>query len=379
MYRVPLTQKKHIGPRKYSATLEQLYIDELRDIAAALFIGLPGGCTKKKMAAIIADEVLNRPETLVKVAFSYELKAVLDYAEGRITSYETYSSGLGYGLDFFRLFYFVRSGYYAHLLYLHKDVAEKLVPLIPAELERREKNGELMFEKLVLGCSNICGHTKFEFFKEHYLQEFLRRNGIEQLSEEHHKLFTPFISRSFTNTKHKFKGILFSPFMSAYPDRIEYDLCNSIDPPVYDFNTVLGFGEMPYPVINFPGAEGLIEEYKRKFKSEYTVKSKLRNEFLLTQSQNMIDLESLLDLWEYYEDEGYKTEDGFDDEWLTFRNNEPFWSFNGRSRSEIMSKLNELVAEYRRNGTMPKASGFLAKMQAVAKKIIKEEDNLDDL
>lgn len=249
-------------PSYYSVQelLNRKTVVELRHMASLLGIRFKAGVKKGTMLDIIADRMINRPETLIRAAFYYELKAFIDIINGKMTLEYADESELLYELNRFGLIYaldFHRDN--ISTLNFQMDLADILKPLIPAELERRERNGALLFEKLALGCANIYGYTEM-----YYLQDFIpvveertgfRFNDPNTLTDA----IYPVIA-AIDSGNRKEKHILLSPFaknIGFYPD--EEHIRFEIEPKKHHFDTTLDYGEMPYPKFSGKEADKLRE------------------------------------------------------------------------------------------------------------------------
>ncbi len=334
-----LPVKKRLGRVKYKDSLMVLKNFALRDLAASMLISLPSGATKEVMAETIANEVIAHPEILVKAAFHYELKAILDYATGRQTPLELGTSGMADLLDNFKVFYIEGPDIVDAKIYLCKDVADKILPLIPAELERREKNGALLAEKLFLGSANICGSTSLAYFHDHYYAELIRRISIpnkEMTVEDEKDIFHTIFARTFIYTKRKVRGSLLSPLSFIAKHEIEYPVNHDYIPPKPEFDTVLAFGEMPYPQFNFHGAEDL-KEIVFGFECPFlSPEFYLRSVYMAQQCQQGIDA---IEAMAYFGDYAIEHDVEIVDAIMKFQDHQPFWFYNGRSAYQVESEI----------------------------------------
>ena len=180
---VPVEGKKLSGPTQLFTshyadrpdyfTIQELLksktVVELRSIANILGFRFKSGVTKELMLDLIAERMKQRPEMMIKGAFYYELKAFLDIIKGNMSLKYAEESGMLHELNRFGLIYALdyRDGGKS-VLHFQMDIADILEPLIPTELERRERDGSLLFEKLALGCANIYGYTEMYYLQDYF-------------------------------------------------------------------------------------------------------------------------------------------------------------------------------------------------------------------
>lgn len=315
-------------------------VAELREIATLLSFKFKSGVKKDMMIEIIADRMINHPEYLLESAFYYELKAYLDVINGEMTPEYAEASGLLYEFNRFGLLYTLElSSQGTPALFFQMDMADIMKPLIPAELERRERDGSLLFEKLALGCANIYGYTEM-YYLQNYYETVGERAGCKYDENLLTRAFYPILAAMESGQKEK-TGLLVSPFADCvgfFPDDEHIDA--SVIPKEFDFDTILKYGEMPYPA--FPGKEAAtLRNVIRKYaKPGCDADALLRNIWLKHQ-----DIETIAqpNVFEFLNVDKISIVEEVTAAVADFNNTVPFWKFSGHS-SEVMYKRQRFAA-----------------------------------
>ena len=312
--------------------LKRKTVAELRLLASVLGFRFKAGVTKYVMLDLISNQILEHPETLIEVAFYYELKAFLDIIKGDMPLEYAEESGLLYEFNRFGLIYALNySDGRESTLHLQMDIADILEPLITAELERRECDGSLLFEKLALGCANIYGYTEMYYLQE-YFQTVGDRVGRKFDNAMLTEAFYPILAAMGSGKKSD-KGILLSPFSksaSFYPD--ENHVCFEIDPKKFDFDTILEYGEMPYPRFHGKEADALRETVRKYGKTGSNPDEILRKIWLNHQDSESKSPLPDLDFLDIPEMSALQP---CLNSIMEFQNNVPCWKLCGNSSHEI--------------------------------------------
>lgn len=312
--------------------LKNKKVAELRTIARLLGLAFKAGVHKDAMLDIIAQRMLQTPEMLIKSVFYYELKAFLDIINGDMSVEYARESGLLFELNRFGLIYALDhrcNGETA--LHLQMDVADILKPLIPSELARRERDGALLFEKLALGCANIYGYTEM-----YYLQDYFgvvgERMGRTYDNESLTDAFYPILAAMDSVVK-KEKGLFLTPFSSYAnfcPD--EEHIRFELTPKKFDFDTIVKYGEMPYP--QFPDKEtdalrDIIRRYGKEGCNADEIIRKLWLDHQAVRSKSPLPYPDFLDLPDTSALQPCLNV------LMDFQNNVPCWMLGGNSSQEI--------------------------------------------
>jgi|GEM_PF-556587 hypothetical protein len=326
---------EHAGHPDYYTIQELLKrktVAELRSIAMRLAFKFKAGVKKDVMLDVIAERMTQKSELLIKAAFHYELKAFLDIINGDMSVEYAEQSGLLFDLNRFGLIYALDhhdSG--ESTLHLQMDMADILRPLIPAELERRERDGSLLFEKLALGCANIYGYTEMYYLQDYYgiVEERIgRKFDAESLTNA----FYPIIAEMECGSKAE-KHILltpFSKFINFYPD--EDHIRFEIAPKKFDFDTIVRYGEMPYPQFKGKEAAALCEVILKYGKEDCDEEDIMRRLWLNHQDgQSKSPLPNL----DFLEIPDMSALQPCLDAIMDFQNNVPCWKLSGNSSQEV--------------------------------------------
>ena len=327
-------------------------IPQLKEMARILGIKFPGSPRKQPLVNTMAKILTEQPEIVVKSMFYYELKACLDVMEGNMPLEYAEKSGLLFELNRFGFIYAVdiAAENKSNLLF-SKEMAEALRPLIPAELKRRETDGSLIAEELALGCANLYGFTDMSYLMD-YLPQLEKRVGHTLDDEEITKLFYPYLSA--TNDG---KGVNDRPFMSPFSAYNGFNIEEEgsvewgEDAKQFDFDTILGYGKMPYPVIASPATEKLKKVLEKYGKSGTTPEETLRDLWIRKQdeSQNR----SLPNFNDYLAFKNVSDATKYLPAIIDFQNAVPYWRLRGNSSEEIGQRK---MAKMCQSGRMPHIS-----------------------
>lgn len=348
--KVPLSKKKTVSAKgtwvsKGSSpsprhTIQELLKDrtipELRTLSLRLGHKIKAGVKKQIMLDSIASLMTIKPEVFIEHAFYYELKAFLDIINGDMTVEYAEQSGLAFELNRFGLIYILDNKKTdTSTLHLQADVAELLAPLIPAELKRREQDGSLLFEKLALGCANIYGYTEM-FFLQDYFDTVAERVGVRNEYDWLNRALYPILAELATGRKDE-KGILISPFtkFTKYYPSPESPIAD-VPAKRYDFDTILLYGEMPYPQFPFKEADRLREVIGKCCEEGTDPDYVLRTLWL-----NLQDDDNDHPKLEFFDSLDISDEETFATAVMDFVKNAPKWVLNGNSIWEYAKHLKD--------------------------------------
>lgn len=245
--------KHSSSPVYYSIqeVLESFTVVRLRELAAKLGLKIKSGVKKSNMLEWIAGLMLSHPELIVEASFYYELKAYLDIIEGKMSVEHAEESGLLFDLNRFGLIYAVDNRRdNSSSLHLQMDMADLLAPLIRAELERRGGDS-LKLEKLIFGHVNIYGYAEISTIDD-LLEEIEKYIGHQISDEDLMDILFPFVVEYGSGKKEQV--LILSPFakqVGFFPD--EDHIRFEVLPKFFDTDTIMEYGEMPYP--KFTGKE----------------------------------------------------------------------------------------------------------------------------
>lgn len=324
-------------------------IPQLKEMARLLGVKFPGSPKKQPLVNTMAKILTEQPELVVKSMFYYELKACLDAIEGRMTLEYAEKSGLLFELNRFGFLYAVhiKAENRSNLLF-SKEMAEVLLPLIPDELKRRETDGFLIAEKLALGCANLYGFTDMSYLMD-YLPQVEKRVGHALEDVEITQLFYPVLCAT-NNGKGESDRPLMSPF-SAFngfniddEDSVEWEEGAK----QFDFDTILGYGEMPYPVIASTATYKLKKILSKYGKPGTTPEETLRD--LWIQKQDESQNRGLPNFNDYLEFNNVSAATKYFPVIIDFQNAIPYWRLRGNSSEEIGQRE---MAEMCKSGRMP--------------------------
>lgn len=325
-------------------------IPQLKEMARLLGVKFPGAPKKQPLVNTMAKILTGKPELVIKSMFYYELKACLDVIEGNMTLEYAEKSGLLFELNRFGFIYAVdiKAENKSNLLF-SKEMADVLRPLIPDELKRRETDGSLIVEKLALGCANLYGFTDMAYLMD-YLPKLEKRLGHTLEDEEITKLFYPFLCAT-NNGKGDYDRLFMSPFAAYNGFNIEDE--DSVEwreeAKQYDFDTILGYGHMPYPEIASPATGRLKKVLEKYGKPGTTPEETLRD--LWIQKQDESQNRSLPNFNDYLEFKNVSDATKYLPAIIDFQNAIPYWRFRGNSSEEVGQRE---MAKMRRSGQMPR-------------------------
>lgn len=327
-------------------------IPQLKEMARLLGVKFPGSPKKQPLVNTMAKILTKQPELVVKSMFYYELKVCLDAIEGRMTLEYAEKSGLLFELNRFGFLYAVdiKAENKSNLLF-SKEMADVLRPLIPSEMKRRETDGSLIAEKLALGCANLYGFTDMSYIVD-YLPQVEKRIGHTLEDEEITKLFYPFLCA--TNNG---KGIGDRPFMSPFSAYNGFNIEDedSVEwgegAKQFDFDTIQGYGEMPYPVIASPATQKLKKILEQYGKPGTTPDETLRDLWIRKQDESQNS--RLPNFNDYLEFKNVSDATKYLPAIIDFQNAIPYWRLRGNSSEEIGQRE---MAKMRRSRQMPHIS-----------------------
>lgn len=328
-----------------SAVLNGKTVVELRDAFFALGYKVVSGVRKAQIVSELAKTMLEQPELVIKAAFCYELRFWLRVLEGKVTYREAERSGMLFDFNRFGLLYAMKGD--RDRFYFQKDMAERLRPLIPAEIEKREKNASEMVEQVAFGCANIYGFTDIGYILS-YIPLIEERLGRELDDDEVQDVFYP-LARYLKVGVSKTTIPLMSPFAQWVGFDID-DVDFKVDAKVYDLDTLLNMGMMPYPVYPEVCAAPLRNALSRFGKKVGdSDEEKLRNLWLF--KQDLHKTSQIPDMNRYFT---FTSEDDVQigmNALMTFLNGVPFWKLHGNTSEEMGRK--EMAAMAAR-GEMPR-------------------------
>lgn len=312
--------------------LESKTIPELKEMFLILGYTFKSGVKKAEMVEVITTIMLGTPELVVSGMYYYELQACLDVIEGRMTLAYAEQSGLLLELNRFGLIYSLSHGDTGeNTLHFEHEMGEKMLPLIRAELQRREMDGSLLAEKLALGCANIYGFTELYYLNKLF-PELEKRLGRSLDEVEIAKLFGPILYTMCAGFRIKTR-----PFISPFAPYNGFCLdTRHIDPDMegktFDFDTILSYGEMPYPHIPGKAAEQLRKGVKRLLQPGLSVEDVVRSLWLDKQNP---DLSSpIANLGRYLRMNDINDVNRTVSLIVNFANTVPYWKMRGYSSDE---------------------------------------------
>lgn len=325
-------------------------IPELKELGLVMGIAIKGSPKKQYIVEALTNLMLEKPEKVVKSMFFYELKACIDVIEDRMTLDYAEKSGLLFHLNRFGLIYSLeKKSENKCTLHFEEEMAEKLRSLIPAEMERRVKDGSLLAEKLALGCANIYGYTEMYYVSKHF-HELEKRIGHSLEETELTKLFYPVLAEMHTGVKRK-DHPFFSPF-AIYNGFALDDLHieDEVEPKTYDFDTIIGYGEMPYPAIQSRATGKLTKLLAKHGNPEAGTPENIIRQLWIEKQDETLN-RGIPDLNRYFRFSSMDEVQSTLGVLMDFLNSIPYWRLRGNSSEEIgrmeMSKM-------RGRGEMPR-------------------------
>ena len=282
-----------IMPIKYYSvreTLSDFRVPELRYIAANLMMQIPSKLRKAEIIDVIDNCISYDPSIIVKQAFTYELSAFLNIMEGRMDFERADNEGWIDRLNRFGLIYAIdlqrKNELISTSVIFQYDIATKIHGLINDELSRRNNSYEGKIEKLIIGLANLYGAIPLDYV--------LNRIGI-LLGLSCDAFFIP---RTIIPLINKYAGqaYVFSPFI-AIPDRLNYliEIRENLDITEYPIETVLEYGNMPYPTFSSKTAKAFTQVLKQNRNQNVNTDQVLRDIWLNHQT-NTYHTQDLVDL-----------------------------------------------------------------------------------
>lgn len=313
-------------------------IPQLKEMARIMGVRFPGSPRKQQLVDAMEKIMTEEPERVVSSMFYYELKACLDVMEGRMTLEYAERSGLLFELNRFGVIYSVVKEFknITKLLFCN-EMAEVLRPLIPAEMKRREEDGSLIAEKLILGCANLYGFTDILYIMK-YMRELEKYLGRRIDDRELERMLYPFL-----NVVGNGKGDFDNPFMSPFAAYNGFDIRKDDSvvwaekPKQFDFETILGYGEMPYPVISTKANAKLKNVLEKFGKPGTTPEESIRTLWILKQD-GAINGEWLSDINAFVTCQSIEELQKNLPAFVDFLNAVPYWRLRGNSSEEITRK-----------------------------------------
>lgn len=221
---------------------------------------------------------------------------------------------------------------------------------MPAELERREKCGALLAEKVAIGCANLYGYTEMYYVSELF-PDMDKRLGCTLSDDALTDLFYPVLRAVRHGIPGKERPFL-SPFSGFNGFEIDnYHIDMRIEPKKFNFDTIVGYGEMPYPNIKGSAVEKIREAFKKYGKSDDTPEEIIRD--LWIDKQDVTKNLHVPDINRFFQFHDISQIQDCMGAVMDFLNSIPYWKLRGNSSEEIGKK--ELENMHRR-GQNPKIS-----------------------
>lgn len=326
-------------------------IPELKELAFDLGVRFKGSPKKQGIVKTLAKIMIEDPKLVVKTMFYYELKACLDVIKGRMTLDYAEKSGLLFELNRFGLIYSTEQRSTGHCdLRFCKELADEFSKLVPAELESREKSGALLAEKVAIGCANLYGYTDMYYISKLF-SDMDKRLGCTSSNDTLTALFYP-VLRAMRNGIPRRDRPFISPFSVFNGFEIDdYHIDIHIEPKKFDFDTIVGYGEMPYPNIKGSAVEKMREAFKKYGKSDETPEDVIRD--LWIDKQDETKNLHVPDINRFFQFHDISQLQDCMDAIMDFLNSIPYWRLRGNSSEEIGKKELENM---RRRGQKPKIS-----------------------
>ena len=324
-------------------------IPELKEQAFDLGVKFKGSPKKQGIVKTIAKIMLDDPKLIVKNMFYYELKACQDVIDGRMTLDYAEKSGLLFELNRFGLIYSTehKSTGYCDLRFC-KELTDEFTKLVPRELERREKSGALIAEKVAIGCANLYGYTDMYYIGK-LIPEMEKRLGYDLSDDALTDMFYPALTAMRYAIPKKNRPFL-SPFSVFNGFEIDdYHIDKHIEPKIFDFDTIVGFGEMPYPHITGSAVEKMRDAFEKYGKTDKSLEDALRD--LWIDKQDETKKNTVPDITRFFQIHDISQLQYCMGAVVDFLNSIPYWRLRGNSSEEIGKKESENM---RRRGQQPK-------------------------
>ena len=326
-------------------------IPELKELAFDLGVKFKGSPKKQGIVKTIAKIMLDDPKLIVKKMFYYELKACQDVIDGKMTLDYAEKSGLLFELNRFGLIYSTeqKSTGYCDLRFC-KELTDEFKKLVPRELERREKSGALIAEKVAIGCANLYGYTDMYYISKLF-PELDKRLRCDLSDDTLTDLFYPALTAMRYAIPKKNRPFLspFSVFNSFEIDAYHIDI--HIEPKIFDFDTIVGYGEMPYPHITGNAVEKMRDAFEKYGKTDESLEDALRD--LWIDKQDETKNNPVPDINRFFQIHDISQLEYCVGAVVDYLNSIPYWRLRGNSSEEIGKKEFENM---RRSGQQPKIS-----------------------
>lgn len=326
-------------------------VTELKELAFDLGVRFKGSPKKQGIVKTLAKIMLDNPKLIIKSMFYYELKACIDVIEDRMTLDYAEKSGLLFELNRFGLIYSTKQQSTGNCtLRFCKELEKDLSKLMPAELERREKSGAILAEKVAIGCANIYGYTDMYYIYKLF-PELDKRLGCTLNDETLTDLFYPVLCEMRHGIPRRDRPFM-SPFSAFNGFEIDnYHIDIHVEPKKFDFDTIVGYGEMPYPRITGKATDKLLDAFKKFGKSDETPEDVIRDLWIDKQDESKnIHVPTLNRYFQFRDISEINECMGAV---MDFLNTVPYWRLRGNSSEEIGKKEME---DMRRSGQTPRIS-----------------------
>ena len=322
--------RKVISPHPTLANIWRLQtISGLKDLAFQVGIKLRSGLRKEEMLQGLTEYVLTETEDFLKSLYFYELEVFQKIVDGVYTEEEALQSGMISFLNRLNLLYVEkRPGESVNKVSLPIDLLPKLQGLLMPEMERRKDAGLDLFEKLALGLANIYGVAPFKDI-------FNRLPELEAISGKTFGVgeVAPGMGPILGNTiLIEDEGAnLVSPFANYVGYTPEtYYIDYRLEPAEFDLQTILDFGEMPYPKFHTERANTLRKAITGRLQ-QGTVEEEIRKNWLEHQKEKESPIPDLSN----YIFRSERDVNHILGAIMNFVNGVPFWRLRGHSSEEI--------------------------------------------
>lgn len=337
-------------PPYESISLERLLNDftvaQLKDMASSLSLKIKSGLRKAVLVKALSETLLQKPEILINGAFTYELKGWLDIIKGNMTLKEAEDSGLLFALNRFGILYSLRD---SDMVYIQPNLANKIYSFLQGEIERREANKETLFEKMAIGCANIYGFVEMDVLIT-YIEMMCDKLGIED-EDKLNEIINNGLRPVFNIMKITEDGVTSEkPFITPFDCMMDFNIFEHINNKeelkIFDIETVLDFGEMPYPKFNGKYALPLKKEITRHGAKGVKEEHILRKLWLDHQNPYLSPIPNM----DFLSFSDISEAQSAINAVMEFQNNVPFWKLRGHSSAEAGRKE---ISKIRESGRMP--------------------------
>lgn len=182
------------------------------------------------------------------------------------------------------------------------------------------------------------------YYLQNYYKTVGERVGCKYDDESLNRAFYPILAAMESGQKEK-KGLLMSPFADwggFFPDDEHID--HSVSPMEFDFDTILKYGEMPYPAFPGKGAATLRRVIEKYGKPGCNADAILRSIWLKHQDIKTIDQPNV---FEFLDVDKISIVEEVTAAVADFNNTVPFWKFSGHSSEEMFLKLRNATGSQR--------------------------------